>query len=357
MSKTIKYAVEGAISIGLLNAALNAGRQLDEMNEIPGQKFDWARLLLAGGKGALAGAIGGGLIGAIEDHYNNLEKPLDTDAFLYNVASKVKLNNEDANYLKLQQKADLLIALLKEEYSRKLASVPFRIGSTEKGTALRNKFDIDIALSFKKNSFKSTAEMFKDVADFLDSKAGTYSIIKVRDQTVSIGVFVLINQKEYKIDVVPKKRTSTSGKNKSGYLFVNDSSFWINNSSYTKTDFHVLNSIKLTEAQKKIIIVLKHWKVKNDLPLSSHLLESLVLDAYDVNRYRIPKRFTGKVVMVLRHIADNLDVAFIRSVENTNNVLTNISAESKATIIDACIKAVQDYEYQPNSILDTFGKE
>lgn len=354
MSKAKKYAVKGAISVGLLNATLNAVKQFTEMKYTPEQKFDWKRLLIAGGKGALAGGVGGAVIGAIEDHNNSLEKPLNTDAFLYRIANKLRLKKEDTNYLKLQQKADLLIDLLKEKYSDKLSSVPFRIGSTEKGTALRSKFDIDIALSFKKSSFRSTAAMFDDVADFLSAKAGSYSIIKVRDQKVSIGVFVMINQREYKIDVVPKKRSSTSGKNKSGYLFVNDSGIWTDNSSYTKTDFHLLNSVRLTEAQKRIIVIIKHWKVKNNLPLSSYLLENLVLDAYEVNRNRIPKKLSGKIIMVLRHIADNLDIAYIRSVENTNNVLTNIPAASKAIIIDACVKAVQEYEYQPNSIIQNF---
>jgi hypothetical protein len=356
MSKAMKYAKNTAIFLGLGNAVLNTIRQLNEMKDNPLQKFDWGRFFIAGSKGVIVGALSGGAIGAIEDYNNSRVKPVNTDAFLYSVVNKLKLNKEDKHYLKLQEKADLLICLLKARFSNKWASEPFRIGSTERGTALRDKFDIDIALTFKKSSFRSTAEMFDDVANFLSNKIGYYSIIKVRDQSVSIGVFVVVNQKEYKIDVVPKKRTSTSGKKKSGYLFVNDSNFWRDNSSYTKTDFHALNSVRLTEVQKKIIIILKHWKVKNNLPLSSHFLESLVLDAYGVNRNRIPGNLTEKVVMVLRHIADNLDTAFIRSVENTNNVLTNISTESKVIIIDACIDAIKKYEYQPNSIIEMFKK-
>src|SRR5258706_8628142 len=179
MSKAKKYAINGAISIGLINAALNAIKQFNEIKENRNQKFDWKRLFIAAGKGAIVGGVGGGVIGVILDHNNNLEKPLNTDAFLYSVANKLKLNKEDANYLKLQQKADLLIDLLKERYSPKLASIPFRIGSTERGTAIRNKFDIDIALSFKKNSFRSTADMFDDVAEILSSKIGNDSVIEV----------------------------------------------------------------------------------------------------------------------------------------------------------------------------------
>lgn len=356
MSKAKKYAVRGAIGIGLFKAALNTAKQLDQMSENPGQKFNWKELLIETGDGALVGGIGGGIIGGIADYQNDKIKPANTDAFLYAAAAKLKLKKDDTTYLKLQEKADNIMALLKREYLNKLASEPFRIGSTEKGTAIRGKYDIDIALSFKKNSFRSTAYMFDDVGDFLERKIGQYSIVSVRDQHVSVGVFVTINNKQYKIDVVPKKRSSTGTKNKSGYLFVNDSNMWRDNSSYTKTDFQALNSVRLSDTQKKIVIVLKFWKQKNNLPLTSHLLESLVLDSYDVNRHRIPRNITEKIIMVLRHIADNLDVAVIRSIENTNNILTNISEESKAIIINACIKAIEDYEYQPNSILETFKR-
>lgn len=355
MNKTQKRSIQGAIGIGLLKAAINTASQLDQMKDNPQQKFDWSELLIETGKGVLIGGTGGAIIGSIEDYYNDLEKPRDTNAFLYAVAGKLRLRKDDYTFLRLQEKADVIMNLIWKEYSDLLACVPFRIGSTEKGTALRNNYDIDIALSFKKNSFRSTAEMFRDLGQFLERKVGKYSIVSVREQHVSIGIFVTLYGNQYKIDVVPKKRSSTGTRDRSGYLYVNDNSFWRDNSSYTKTDFHALNSIRLTEGQKKIVIILKHWKNKNALPLSSHLLENLVLDAYAVNRDRIPHSLTGKIIMVLRHIAQNLDVAVIRSIENTNNILTDISPGSKSKIIDACVTAVNDYEYQPNSILDIFG--
>lgn len=51
--------------------------------------------------------------------------------------------------------------------------------------------------------------------------------------------------------------------------------------------------------------------------------------------------------MVFRHISENINTAFIRSIENSNNVLTDISAESKRLIAEACKKVVDEYEYQP----------
>jgi len=356
MNKTQKYSIQGAICVGLLKGALNTASQLDQINNNSQQKFNWTKLFQETGKGILIGGAGGAIIGAIEDYQNSLEKPLDTNEILHEVAAKIRLRKNDSAYICLQQKADTIMNLLKKEYGDYLASEPFRIGSTQRGTALRNKCDIDIALSFKKGSFRSTADMFNDVYTFLKGRIGKFSIVNVRDQHVSIGVFLNITGKQYKIDVVPKKRSKSGDKDKSGYLFVNDKNFLANNSSYTKTNFHALNSIRVSDTQKTIIILLKYWKEKNDLPLSSHLLENLVLDAYERNRFGIPATLTHKLIMVLRHIADNLSIAVIRSVENTNNILTDISDEDKKIIVNACNETIDDFCYQPNSIIEHLGR-
>lgn len=355
MTKAKKYAVLGAYIGGFGNAILNLLQQLNEIENAPEQKFDWKRLLYAGGKGALIGAAGGGIIGSITDYHNAHEKPINTDAYLNTLVSNLRLKKTDRKYQLLCEKADFLCSLLKNEFVHELSGEPMRLGSTEKETALKNNFDIDICFSFRAKSFRSTKEMFLTVFDFLKKQIGRYSIIDVKDQKKSVGVIFIINGSEYKIDVVPYKLTDSKRSSSSGYLFVNDKSIFSDNSSYTKTNIHALNIIRLTEIQKRIVIILKQWKKSNNLPLSSHLLENLVLDAYQYNSYKIPRSFTQKVIMVLKHIADKLDIAVIRSVENTNNILTNISVQRKTEIINACQRAIDDYEYQPNSIVENFA--
>ena len=137
-------------------------------------------------------------------------------------------------------------------------------------------------------------------------------------------------------------------------LYVNDTSFIGNSPSYTKTNIKALNSIKLSSTQQRIVVVLKKWKTKNDLPISSHLLQNLILDAY-AYAPRTPRTFTAELMMVIKHIANNLDVAVIRGIENTNNIITDIPRADKDLVIRICKEAVEDYEYQPNSVLETFG--
>jgi len=348
MNKAAKYAINGALICGIGNALLNIIRQINRMNDKPEVKFNWKELLIASGKGAVVGGAAGGLIGAITDYQNSMEKPLNTDVLLLGFIDKIKLTKDDNTYQALSGKADYLINLLKEKFNGKLAGEPLKLGSTEKGTALRDNFDIDICLPFKPDSFRSTAEMYDSVLYCLEKHIGNKSIIKIRNQKKSFGVILELRGDKFKIDVVPYK--ITKGKSTSGYLYVNDKSF-LNNSSFTKTDIHALKNVKLTETQKKLIIALKNWKINYNVPVSSHLIEHLVLDAYKYNHNNIPRSFTDKLILVFQHIENNLDIAVIRSVENTNNILTNISDFDKSAIISACKKVIEEYEYQPNSII------
>lgn len=351
MNKKGKYALNGALILGIGNGILNAINQLDKMDKDPGKNFDWAELLGATAKGAAVGGAGGFAIGAVADYQNSLEKPINTDAFLFSVVNTVRLSKDDSEYRSLNDKASKLVELLKTELGDKLAGEPMRLGSTENGTALADNFDIDICLPFKPGSFSSTGEMYDYLNACLERLVGKRSIVETRDQKKSIGVILELRGEKRKIDIVPYKLTAKRGNKSSGYLYVNDP----DNPTYTKTDIHALKSFKLTETQKKIVVALKHWKKKNSLPLSSHLLQNLVVDAYERNH--IPKKFTEKIMMVLAHIRDNMDVAVIRSVENTNNVLTDISDAKKSEIVKACKKTIEEYEYQPNSVVDIFEVE
>lgn len=345
-TKTKKFLVNGAVIVGILNAIINAIRQLDAIQVNPDLKFDWQKLLKAAGKGAVVGGVGGAAVGAYIDYRNSNVKPINTDAYLMKVADNVKLDRNHPSYLSLNNKANYLIRLLRNEFGSAIHSTP-RLGSTESGTALSHRFDIDIAINFKPKSFSSTKEMFFSVLNLIEEQVGKSSIFRVRDQKKSVGVFFKLHEVEHKIDVVPCKLTN--GAKGAGYLYVNHSSL-LGSSSYTKTNIRALNAVKLSPTQQRIALVLKKWKDKENLPMSSHLLQNLILDAYSYSR-RTPMKFTDKVVMVIRHIADSLDKAVIRGVENTNNIITDIPDIDKEIIIEACQSVIDDYQYQPNSIV------
>lgn len=44
----------------------------------------------------------------------------------------------------------------------------------------------------------------------------------------------------------------------------------------------------------------------------------------------------------------------LTTIENTNNILTDISTNDENAIRMACKRLIDEYEYQPNSILNHF---
>lgn len=353
MRKAIKYGTNAAILGGLGNALINVLKQLNEINRNSDLKFSWKDCFIAGAKGAVVCGSAGWVVGTIADSNNANTKAIATVPILYSYINKIRLDKNDLGYQQLCQKAEWLVNKLKAEFDRELSSQPYRFGSTEMGTALGDNADIDICLPLRAKFFTTTEDMFFIVEEYLESLVGVNSIVKVRRQKKSIGVFFQIRGYEVKVDILPQRITPKRGNKHSGYLYVNNTGLF-QKPSYTKTNPNLLKGVSLSQTQKNILLLLKDWKIKESLPMSSHLLQNLILDAYDYNRGFIPHNFSEKLVMVLRHISENINSAYIRSIENSNNVLTDISAESKRLIADACKKVVDDYEYQPNSILQTF---
>ena len=203
MNKSTQFARNGAIIFGLGNAVLNTIRQFKEIRENSTQEFSWQRFLIAMGKGIAIGGAGGYALGAIADHNNSQIEPVNTDALLFVIFNEIKLDKNDVDYKLLNNKVDQLIDLLKNEYRDKLASAPLKGGSTVKETALHSNFDIDIFISFKPNSFQRIDEMASRLLAFIELQIGKYNVVHVRRQGRSLGIFLKINGREYKVDLVP----------------------------------------------------------------------------------------------------------------------------------------------------------
>jgi len=353
MSKTLKYAGNGAL-IGTIGFLLfNALKQWSKNNEDPNSKFDWGDFLISGGKGAVIGAGVGALVGGVKDINNSMEEPLNTNSILSVAVHKMKLNKQDETYKKLSNKAENITNLIDSSFKNKLGGHILRIGSTEDDTALAKDYDIDISIPFAPKSFTSTAVMYDELYSFIEDKFNDVDLIKIRAQKKSIGLLFEIDGEDFKIDIVPYKLSEGKNNKTSGYLFVNNNSIF-KSDSYTKTDIVSLKQISLTTVQKKIHVAFKIWKKNFDLPISSHLIKMFLLDAYKTNKGKIPRYFTDKLLMVVLHIRNEIHFKRIVSTENTNNVLTDIKESSKNKISKSCDKILDDYNYQPNSILQYF---
>jgi len=346
--KTVQYAINGGLIFGITNALLNIIEQINDENENP---VNWSKVIKAGGKGALLGAGSGAALGAIMDSRNNNQELINTSAIIATMFADINLDKDSSVYTQLTLKADEIIRLIKEKLESKLGAEIIKIGSSEDGSALQENFDIDIAIPFNNRSFSSTQAMIHFLLEFIDNSYDDDDLIEVRMQKKSIGLLFDLEGDEYKIDLVPLKLSNSNSKETVGYLAVNNTSLFGKN-SYTKTNISSLKEIKLTPTQIKVLVILKNWKRNESIPISSHLLKLLILDAYKSNKNRIPRDLTKKLIMIFSHISENIMFRRITSVENTNNVLTDMSLTNKRKIKKACDKIIEEYNYQPNSIVE-----
>lgn len=349
MKKSTKYLVRGTAAGAIGNGILNI---LKQQQENPDGPIDWARVARAAAKGGIVLGGIGFIMGSYADYQNSLKKPLNTDKILSDVINGMALTWYDKTFLALCAKADWLVRNIQLEFDSLLNGEPFRFGSTEDGTAIKGKTDIDVSVSFKPGSFRSVADMYERLESHVNKLSGKNGVTEIRRQRVSIGVFFdLPGGRTGKVDLVPNKITKSRGNKTSGYLHTNAKGLFAT-PGYKKTDTVLLSGDRLSDTQKAILTALKGWKEKMDVPISSHLLKNLILDAYNCNVHRIPRSLTK---MVLTHIRDHIEFIRLSSIENSNNILTDIAATEKSAIKGACDKVINDFEYQPNTILDYFG--
>lgn len=347
MNKKESYANKGALGLGSLAAVISIKSQLDT----PDKKINWQQVIEHFLVGGIIGGTGGYAFGAYRDYVNAKEILLNTDTLIATLINRIRLRKSDQQYKLLDKKASYIAAKLNHRFRFELAKPLYKYGSTESETALKAEADIDMCMECHPRSFHSTESMYYSVQNHLQSLCNKNGILAVRTQRVSIGVYVLINGQQKRIDITPQKRTTTRRNNTSGYLCLNKSGLF-ETPGRTKTDVSLLKQCSLTETQKKILVTLKFLKHKKGLPISSTLLQLLITNCYKAYRGEIPTSFTKKIILVLQYIADNIETISIRSLENTNNVLTDYMSNSEKNAIRIqCETIVNDYHYQPNSIL------
>lgn len=223
---------------------------------------------------------------------------------------------------------------LEGEYNKSIYN-PVNSGSYAKHTAINIKFDLDIIVPFKRNSFLTLEEMFENVYNFLEE---TYSdVATIRKQKVSIGI-VFDKDKDgdvINIDVVPGREF-----NKDQYIEDNKLNLHVNSeygqikNKYIQTNIQAqIDHIKGKDNERSIIRLLKIWKNSNREPYKSFFLELITIKAF--NKKEITGNLWEKLKSVMEYIRDNVatDGFTLKDPGNSgNNVADTLNAREKETL-------------------------
>lgn len=245
------------------------------------------------------------------DRAQHLQKVLETH----------KMSNIEDLLEKYKARKNEVKQALEENYKDNIYN-PINSGSYAKHTAINIKFDLDIVVPFKRESFDTLEEMFNDVYDFLLQKYNDIAI--VRKQKVSIGIVFDADDDgdEINIDVVPGREL-----NKDQYaddnnlnLFVNTQYGLLNEKTYIQTNIQAqIEHIKGKSTERSIIRLLKIWKTTNNERYKSFLLELITIKAF--NAEDKTGSLWDKLKSVMQYISDNVagDRFTLKDPGNGNN--------------------------------------
>lgn len=246
---------------------------------------------------------------------------IDKSTHLQEVLDTHKMIHIDGLVTKHKDKRDEIRKILEDKYSGNIYTI-FNSGSFGKHTAINIKFDLDLVVPFKRESFSTLQEMFDDVFSVLEEEYK--DVATIRKQKVSIGV--IFNEDNdgdvINIDIVLGRELSKDDypESRDLNLYFNEDHWGFAKGTYTKTNIQAqIDHIKAKVDERKVIRLLKIWKNTNHEKYKSFLLELITIKAFD--KENISGSLWDKLKSVLEYIKDNVekDDFTLKDPGNSNN--------------------------------------
>lgn len=256
----------------------------------------------------------------------NLEKQL-TDSL-----ETHKIKHISAEIEQFKKRRDEVKALLSAHYGSR-AYNPFMSGSFAKHTAINVKYDFDIVIPFKRDSFDTLESMFNDVHDYL--KDNLADVDEIRKQKVSIGItFKEKDGVTVKLDVVPGRELSQDDYPSTGNLslYFNKATWGFQKGSWQKTNISAqVDKISGKSEERKVIRLLKIWKHYRGENYKSFLIELFTIKALD--GYSGESTVWARLKSTMQYIADHVtDESFqlLDPGNSSNNVLKTLDSVQRS---------------------------
>ncbi|MEO6548337.1 MAG: hypothetical protein ABIN94_10070 [Ferruginibacter sp.] len=282
--------------------------------------------------------------------------PFNSDEHLRKILSEENLKSNPALLKKYLSYKSEVKEWFSQRFAQKLAYQPEDAGSFFKRTAIKSNCDLDIILPFKKSSYVTLEEMYYDVYNTIKRNFGDTAIVS--KQTKAIGITFEHNGLPIHFDIVP-------GREIGDYRFTKDLNLYVRpdwasqRGSSFKTNVGVQKKATTNlPAARRTIKLLKSYRDKNNLPISSVVLEQCVCNALSDNKYGVSFSDTENLLNSMIHVARKVEQESIIDVANTNNNLLNKMAPSDKIFVASFIENdVYKIETNPRYIKEIFSTE
>jgi hypothetical protein len=234
---------------------------------------------------------------------------MTADEYLQNLLQKYAVNVAGA-----KAAGNIIYPVLEKWGSQYLNNATYS-GSLAKGTGISASADADIFLSLSSTTPGTLADMYSSLYN-----AVTAVGYAARKQDVSIGITV----NGYSIDLVPGRRQSQYGSDHS--LYRSRKATW----TQTNVDTHI--SYVTGSNRIREIRILKLWRLRHGLSISSFYLEMAVIDSL---RYARVGNTAANVWQVLEHFRDKIETMQYIDPANTNNIVSDDCSRAEKMAIAA----------------------
>lgn len=249
---------------------------------------------------------------------------------------------------------------LEEKYGNDLYN-PFNSGSYAKNTAVNKKFDFDLMAPFKRNAFDTLEKMYNDVFDFLSDKYQSEAYL--RKQKVSIGLEFYADEDGdiVKVDVVPGREL-----NKDQYADDNKLNLYVYNQFgklqpgseriQTNVRAQIDNIRDRATAEKdsirKVIRLLKVWKIHHTKDAKSFFLELITLKAFD--NKKITGELWDKLKGVMEYIRDNVKSVSLPDPGNSSNEVADTLSDFQKQVLSDDMKYIIERVEEDSDNIKTY---
>lgn len=274
--------------------------------------------------------------------------------YLQDVLTSHKMAHIDDLLAKYKAKREEAKESLVEKYGSNIYT-PMNSGSYAKHTAINSKFDLDVIIPFKRNSFDTLEKMFDDIYEFLFKKYDESGQGKVRKQKVSIGIEFNADEDGdiINLDIVPGRELSQDSykEAKDLNLMFNEQTGSFAKNSYIKTNIqaqidHIRNTGDERNSARQIIRLFKIWKHTNNEKYKSFLLELVTIKAFD--KVEVSGNLWEKLEKVMEYIRDNIakdDFKLTDPGNSNNDVIKTLESWERTNLsnrMDTIIKRIEE---------------
>ncbi len=260
---------------------------------------------------------------------------LKKQEYLSNVLSTHRMSHVEELVNKFKAKRDEVKTTLQDKYGSDIYS-PFDSGSFKKHTAINIKFDLDIVVPFKRNSFDTLEKMFDDLYEYLEAEFG--DVAEVRKQKVSIGLLFKTDDDgdDVNLDVVPGREFNQDqySEDRKLNLHLRNNTIFTSDSTYIQTNIQEqIEHINGKSDERMVIRLLKIWKHYNNEDFKSFLIELITIKAF--KKDDISGNLWEKLEGVMNYIKENVikeDFKLKDPGNSNNNVMDTLDNAERTNL-------------------------